>query len=113
MARPRKKPSERRSEMVRFTVTPAENIAIQDAAAEARQSVSSYARAMVLNGQVVIRQTRKLDHDTFVQLRRLGVNLHQLLRIAKTEGEVPKALNPLCVTIEKFVKRQLADDDDR
>lgn len=113
MARPRKKPSDRRSETVRFTVTPAEHAAIQEAAAQARQSVSSYARTMVLTGRVVVRQTRKLDHESFIQLRRLGVNLHQLLRVANASGEVPKALNPLCLTIEKFVKRHLADGDDR
>ena len=82
MARPRKEPDDRRSETLAIRLTVAERIRVEQAAFAAGLSASEYARSLVLAGRVVVRQNRALDHAAFDELRRIGVNLNQLTRLA-------------------------------
>ncbi|MDP2620277.1 MAG: plasmid mobilization relaxosome protein MobC [Hyphomicrobiales bacterium] len=103
MARPRKQPHERRSEVVRFTVRPAEHALIAQRAAASGNTVSGYARHLVLNGRIVIRQGRGLDHAAFDQLRRIGVNLNQLVKLYHSTGSAPPELASTVAAVERFL----------
>ena len=109
MARPRKAVTERRSEIIRFTATPAESIRIHKAAARAGATLSRYARTMVLEGRIVVHQTRTLNPAVIDQLRRIGINLNQLARVAHREGRVPRELAKLCATLELFLMQHITD----
>ena len=107
MARPRKAAEDRRSEIVRFTVRPDELVRIHKAAARSGRTLSAYARAMALSGRVVMQQSRSLSPDDFDELRRIGVNLNQLARVANRKGDLPPGLARLCATIELFIAQHI------
>jgi hypothetical protein len=95
--------------MVRFTVTPAEYVRIQQNAAAAGESVSDYTRKMVLKGRVVIEQTRSLDHAAYDQVRRLGVNLNQAVHKLHATGRIPPELLSSAATIDRLLGKLLDD----
>ncbi len=109
MARPRKPAHELHSETVRFTVRPAEYVRIQQRAAAAGESLSDYARSMVLTGRVVVEQTRALDHAALDQLRRIGVNLNQAVHKLHATGRVPPELASAAATVERILLRIIDD----
>lgn len=109
MARPRKPAHDLRSEVVRFTVRPAEYVRIQQNAAAAGVPVSDYVRSMVLEGRVVIKQTRTLDHAAFDQLRRIGVNLNQAVHRLHAEGRIPPELPRAAAIVERFLMETMDD----
>ena len=114
MARPRKPAHDLRSETVKFTVKPSEYLRIQQAAAAAGESLSDYARSMILKGRVVVQQTRAVDHALFDQVRRIGVNLNQAVRKLNatfhTTGRLPPELVRAAATIERLLTKIMADD---
>ncbi len=110
MARPRKPAHDLRSETVKFTVKPSEYLRIQQAAAAAGESLSDYARSMILKGRVVVQQTRSLDHAVFDQIRRIGVNLNQAVRKLHATGRLPPELPRAAATIERLLTKIMADD---
>ncbi len=110
MARPRKPAHELRSETVKFTVKPSEYLRIQQAAAAAGESLSDYARSMILKGRVVVQQTRAVDHAVFDQVRRIGVNLNQAVRKLHATGRLPPELARAAATIERLLTKIMADD---
>ena len=71
-------------------------------------SASEYVRQQALHGQIVIRQSQSLDPAVFDQLRRLGVNLNQLARLANIEGEISPKLDRLCSDIEAFLMKEIS-----
>lgn len=110
MARPRKPTHDLRSETVRFTVRPSEYLRIQHGAAAAGESVSDYARDMVLKGRVVVSQApRKLDHAAFDQLRRIGVNLNQAVHKLHATGRMPPELARAAAAIERILLETIGD----
>ena len=109
MARPRKRPHDRRSTVVRFTVRPAEFVRIAEGAAAARKTISGYARDLVLGGRIVVRQSRSLDHATFDQLRRIGVNLNQAVMLYHATGSEPPELSRAVALIERFLLETIDD----
>lgn len=109
LARPRKPAHELHSETVRFTVRPAEYVRIQQRAAAAGESLSDYARSMVLKGRVVINETQTLDHAAFDQLRRIGVNLNQAVHKLHASGRVPPELARAAATVERIIMKLIDD----
>lgn len=109
MARPRKPAHELRSEMIRFTVRPAEYVRIQQNAAAAGESVSDYTRSMVLKGRLVVQQTRALDHAAYDQIRRLGVNLNQAVHKLHATGRIPPELLSSAAAIERILVKVIED----
>jgi hypothetical protein len=109
MGRPRKPAHELRSETIRFTVTPAEYVRIQQNAAAHGESVSDYTRQMVLKGRVVVEQTRRLDHAAYDQVRRLGVNLNQAVHKLHATGRIPPELLSSAATIDRLLGKLLDD----
>ena len=70
-------------------------------------SASEYARALVLAGRVVVRQNRTLDHAVFDELRRIGVNLNQLTRLAHQRQQFPAGLTEVFAALERILAREL------
>lgn len=107
MARPKKLPDELRIDTLAFRLTPAERLQIEDAARAAGVTASEYARMQTLRGRVVVQPRQSLDHAAFDQLRRIGVNLNQLARIANQTQRVPAGLTRACTAVENFLAREL------
>ena len=110
MARPRKEPDDRRSETLAIRLTSAERIRVEQAAFAAGLNASEYARPLVLAGRVVVRQNRALDHAAFEELRRIGVNLNQLTRLAHQRGQFPEGLSDVFAALERILIRELDGD---
>jgi mobilization protein NikA len=109
MARPKKQPDERKSVPMSIRFSTSERMRIEQYARDAGLgSASEYVRRQALHGKLVIRQSQSLDPAIFDQLRRLGVNLNQLARIANTEGEIPLELVRLCSDIETFLMKEIS-----
>lgn len=107
MGRPKKQPEERRTISLSCRVTTAERLRIETAASHVGLSTSEYMRRQVLTGRVIVRERRVIDHATFDQLRRIGVNLNQLTRLAHNAGGVPPEVSRAAATVERFVVRAL------
>jgi uncharacterized protein (DUF1778 family) len=103
MGRPKKQPAERRTVSLSCRLTPAERVRLETAATQVGLSTSEYIRRQALDGRVVIRQRRALDHASFDQLRRIGVNLNQLTRIANQRGFVPDAVSRAAEAVERAI----------
>jgi hypothetical protein len=107
MGRPKKQPEERRTISLSCRVTAVERLRIETAADHAGLSASEYLRRQALTGRVVVRERRVIDHATFDQLRRIGVNLNQLTRLAHQAGEIPAELSRAAAIVERFIVRAL------
>lgn len=110
MGRPKKQPAERRTISLSCRLTEAERLIIEQAAIGAGLSASDYVRRQLLTGKVIVRENRSLDHATFDQLRRIGVNLNQLTRIANRTGNIPYEIAKVAAAIEQLIVRELAPD---
>ena len=109
MPRPKKSQAERLTESVHFRVMPSDFLRVARAAENAGLSFTDYARQQLLTGRVIVQPTRKLDHAAYDQLRRIGVNLNQLTRLAHTRDIIPPpGLTKICALIEKFLSEHVA-----
>jgi len=108
MARPKKDPHELRTETLAFRLTPSERIQIEQAAAKAGLQPSAYARMQAIKGRVVASEQRTLAPELFDELRRIGVNLNQLTRLAHINEEPPKDLPRLCAALDRFLLKELS-----
>lgn len=111
MARPRKEPLDRRAALLACRLTPAERLAVEQAAMRAGLSASAYLRRLLLTGKVVIRENRSLDHAAYDQLRRIGVNLNQLARVANRTGQIVPQLDEALAAVTRFIARELGGGD--
>ena len=84
--RPKKAAADRRTGQIRIRVTPREKARIEREAQEAGLSASDYLRRRALDRPVEAR----VDADARALLRRLGVNLNQLVRVAHRAGQVER-----------------------
>lgn len=110
MARPRKDINELRTEVVRFLVRPGELAAIHEAAVRAGfPSLSAYARSLVIDGRVIVRQSRALDFETYDQLRRIGINLNQAVAKLNATGKTSPQLDRAAQAVERFIAEHLGD----
>jgi len=110
MARPTKTSPDRMTEIVRFRVRPAEFVLIQQAAIRAGKTLSEYARSHIIEGRVVIKSHRKLDPRAFDQLRRIGVNLNQAVRLFHTnKDKPPPELLSAAATVERIILEHIED----
>ena len=112
MARPKKSADERLTERIKFDVTASDYTNALQSAKDAGMSLTAYARQQFLKGKLVIHEKRKLDHETFDQLRRIGVNLNQLTRTVNQTGNIPDTrLSNICLRLEDFLLKNIDDSE--
>ena len=112
MARPKKIAEERLTERVKFDLTASDYAKALQSAKDAGMSLTAYARQQFLKGKLVIHEKRKLDHETFDQLRRIGVNLNQLTRAVNQTGNIPDTrLSNICLRLEDFLLKNIDDSE--
>ena len=107
MARPRKPTDERLTERIEFTLRRSDFLRAAQDAEKAGMTRTAYARQQFLSGRVVVVQSHQLDYATFDQLRRIGVNLNQLTRLANQNEELPPGLSELCALIQRFLMENI------
>lgn len=107
MARPRKPPADRRTVSLSCRLTPAERLKVEHDALRAGLSASDYIRTLVLTGRIVVHENRTLDYQTYDQLRRIGVNLNQLARLANRTGKIPYELLKITAVLEQVITSQV------
>ena len=84
--RPKKTESTGRASRVHVLLTVAEKERVREAARRGGLSLSEYVRRRTLGRPV----TSRMDADAERQLRRIGVNLNQLARVANAAGQVER-----------------------
>ncbi|MCP4371882.1 MAG: MobC family plasmid mobilization relaxosome protein, partial [Deltaproteobacteria bacterium] len=109
MARPKKSKEERLTERLEIRFTPSGYAKVADASEGADMTITDYARQQISNGQVIIHHTRKLDHATLDQLRRIGILLNQLTKTANATGKISPEIVRLSERIDRLIKRNIDD----
>lgn len=109
MARPKKSADSRLTERVKFDLTKSDYAKALESADAAGMTLTSYARQQFLNGRVIVRQTRNLDHAVYDQFRRLGILLNQLTKTSNYTGKISPEIGLLCSRIEKFLAQNIDD----
>lgn len=109
MARPKKSKEERLSARLECRLTANDYAKAVQASENAGISLTDYARQQILNGRVLIKQTRKLDHTVYDQLRRLGVLLNQLTKTSNYTGKISPEIVRLSNRIEHFLAQNIDD----
>ena len=104
MARPTKSVEEKKCRTMGFRPSdPAEEQAIRKKIAASGLSASEYLRRAARRSQVVVRTTPGCDPELIAQLKRVGHNLNQLVKLAHSTQSIPAGLEPLCRQIESLV----------
>ena len=110
MARPRKATADKRTAQIGVRYTPDELAQLARAAALAGLSPSAYIRQASLSGRVTVSARRSLEWPVFDQLRRIGVNLNQAVRVANAHGRIPPELVRAAAAVEAFLMREIGGD---
>jgi len=76
-------------------------------AAEAGLTRSEYARRMLIDGRVEVNRELGYARSLVHQLRRIGVNINQLMAIAHIDGVLPPDLIRLSAKLEVLLDRML------
>ena len=85
-------------------VSEAELCQVYALAKKAGLPVTTYIREQVLNGQIVINEAPQIiDHATFMELKRIGVNLNQAMRKFNQTGEAPVTMEVIALRVGKFL----------
>jgi len=103
MTRSRKSASLTRRLFVRTTEE--DQVRIRANALKAGLDVSEYVRRVAVDGHVIVRRESAYGMSLAHQLRRIGVNINQLTRVANTEGELPDELARVCGQLETILDR--------
>ncbi len=109
MARPKKTKEDRLTKHFQIRLTSSDYAKLADASGGADMTITDYARQQILNGQVVIHQTRKLDHATLDQLRRIGILLNQLTKTANATGKISPEIVRLSERIDRLIEKNIDD----
>ena len=102
MARPKKEKEEKRIYRVVIRLNQQEHIKIEQAAKNSGVSSFKLIRDKLLKGRFPETKLSKIDLDTFLELKKIGVNLNQLTRLANG-GILPNKLFPV---VDKLLKQQ-------
>ena len=115
MARPKKPTTDRREQCIKARVSPAEHADILTRAARARLSPSEFLRQSALadavasspSSDVGSEAAGQADFETVDQLRRIGVNLTQLTRVANQTGYMPDGLDEALAKVDQLLDRMI------
>ncbi len=109
MARPKKSKEERLTSRLELRMSDSDYSYALQASKNADMPLSDFARKQILNGQVIINKTRKLDYATYDQLRRLGILLNQLTKTANISGKISPEIVRLSKRIEQYLIKNIDD----
>lgn len=113
MARPKVSPSEKRSLKITFRVTEKQRQRLLILAEACGTTPGDLVRTKIFKGHFPATPLAKIDEDTYIELKKIGVNLNQLTRHANS-GKFPfgidKTLAALLRQEEKILRLLLADD---
>ena len=110
MARPKKDPTERRTEQVNLRLSPIEAARLQDKADRAQTNLTAFVRAAALGKSVTVRQAAS-DFETRQELRRIGVNLNQIAKALNARQQaLPASLVACCEKLDALFDRMLEHD---
>lgn len=109
MARPKKRTSDRREQWIKARVSPAEHASFLTRAARVRLSPSEFLRESALSSQLVVaEETPQADFELTDQLRRIGVNLNQLTRVANQTGYMPDGLDEALAKVDQLLDEMMS-----
>lgn len=115
MARPKKSTDDKRAQWIKARVSPAEHAAFLTRAARARVSPSEFLRSQALQqdqppspAPEMALDAAAVDFETVDQLRRIGVNLNQLTRVANRTGYMPDGLEEALAKVDQLLDRMIA-----
>jgi hypothetical protein len=107
MARPKKADDAKRECIVTLRCTEAERAALQSKAAAVSMTQGAYLREMAISGRVVVKQTTAPDFELVNQMRKIGVNLNQIAKVANATGAMPATLSHTLTEVETALFRLL------
>ncbi|NCA83696.1 MAG: MobC family plasmid mobilization relaxosome protein [Opitutae bacterium] len=114
MARPSKQTREKRDHFLTLRLTDEEQRAIHARAANVNATPSVFVREAALGAKLrIVQSPPTLPFAAIEELRRIGVNLNQLARIANATGEMPARLEPLLEQITALFDEAIDRDMDR
>lgn len=87
--------------------TPLDKEAVKQRAKEAGLSMSEYIRRQAVNGKVTIKQTNQLSPDLMMELRKIGVNLNQLVKAFHQENVISIELNAVYKKLQQIFDNNL------
>ncbi len=105
MTRTRRKESARRTRRLIVRVSDEKQARVRAGAAKAGLRVSEYVRRMAVDGRIVVRRDSAYGMSLASQLKRVGVNINQLMPIAHLNGEIPPDLVRLWGKLEGILDR--------
>ncbi len=114
MARPKKRTSDRREQWIKARVSPAEHASFLTRAARARLSPSEFLRNSALASpgaspqDIAAEEAAGADFELTDQLRRIGVNLNQLTRVANKTGYMPDGLDEALAKVDQLLDKMMS-----
>ena len=108
MARPKKNPTDRRTEQVSVRLSPLELARLQEKADQSRQTITAFVRASAMGKSITVQQGRADDFELRQELRRIGVNLNQIAKALNARQQVlPVSLVETCEKLDTLFDRML------
>lgn len=110
MARPRLDPTEKRTESVRLSLTPAEKAQLLADADKASMPPAEYARRVVLGHRFRVVQSRTPDTETMAKIDRIGININQIAKAMNSHRMfAPAELSRCCDAMAAFYQWWMDD----
>lgn len=113
MARPKVSPSVKRSVKVTFRINGDQHERLHHQAETCGCTVGDLIRTKLFKGHFPLPRPARVDISTYAELKKIGVNLNQLARLANS-GQIPfgidKALDKLIIQEEKIISLLLNND---
>ena len=109
MARPRKKQTEKLSKHLppaRCTETELREILAKSKAAN--MTLSAYIRSASVRSKIVVKKS-KWDPQLYSEIRRIGVNVNQAMRLAHSHGTSPKGLERVWERLQLLLEEMMRD----
>ncbi|MCO5950468.1 MobC family plasmid mobilization relaxosome protein [Mucilaginibacter flavidus] len=115
MARPKISEAELRSVNFTIRLTPGEQRELDDAAEVCGKTPAVIIRDKVFKGRFPKAKMPKLDMSTYLQIKKIGVNLNQLVRLAKA-GKISVDLLRVILEVRRqqrtIIDKLFEDDSD-
>lgn len=110
MARPKKDDHERKDAQLNIRMTFAQFAAVESAASSLGVTAAEFGRHIFAKRRLPAPRAARVDPALVAQVRRVGVNLHQLLTDARFHGSVDrKAIRGVLTKIDLLMDAALAD----